>query len=247
MAAADQREACHVWWADPRLVPVDARDLLDHPEHTRLAALGTDHARRRFIAGRMLLRRVLSAELGVPPASVRLDATCRWCGAPHGKPRLVAPHLPLALSVAHAGDRVAVAVTRQPAVGVDVERVPAAPADGAVTTDVAATALAPAERRLVTSLPPHAQAAALATYWTRKEAILKADGRGLWVDPAAVTVTPPWEAPTPLAATPATPAPGRVWMSDLAPGPGHAASVAVLNSVGCTLRERWWAGAPTSH
>ena len=80
----------------------------------------------------------------------------------------------------------------------------------------------------MTPLPEAASALTLLRYWTRKEALLKATGDGLAVDPATITVTPP-EAPPALVAWSATPPlEADVHLFDLNPGPGHVASLAVL-------------------
>jgi 4'-phosphopantetheinyl transferase len=99
----------------------------------------------------------------VPAESLSVSATCPDCGGPHGAPRILGANV--FVSLAHcAAIVVAVASIRGP-VGVDVE------ARAEVSTDrIAAIEALTGERSL--------------QRWTRTEAILKADGRGLRVDPA---------------------------------------------------------------
>ena len=107
--------------------------------------------------------RALLAEL-LPGATV--SSRCASCGGDHGRPRLAGTDA--AVSVSYAPGWAVVALTRIPArIGVD-----------AVPRDAGGL-----ERVL-----PHGTADA--TGWARVEAVLKADGRGLAIDPARVEVRP---------------------------------------------------------
>lgn len=123
----------------------------------RAAALGPVH-RVRFLRGRAALRALLDDHVIVEPSR------CDDCGGRHGAPEVRADGTRRFASVSHAegGSLAAVADRR---VGVDVERAgaPRVPLPVAV----------PAGEDPV-------------RHWTRVEAVLKADGRGLRVDPAAV-------------------------------------------------------------
>jgi 4'-phosphopantetheinyl transferase len=68
-----------------------------------------------------------------------------------------------------------VAVTRGLQLGIDVETSFNLPTTGVFTSWVAS----PRETRELSALPPHVQADALLRLWTRKEALVKATGRGL--------------------------------------------------------------------
>ncbi len=91
--------------------------LLDEAERARARGFGLEGDRQRFVASRILLRCGLSAIFAVEPAAFRFrrESSGRWF--------LDAPALPWvpAISTAHAGDAVAVAIARAAAVGVDVE------------------------------------------------------------------------------------------------------------------------------
>ena len=67
-----------------------------------------------------------------------------------------------------------------------------------------------------------------ATVWVRKEAILKATGHGLAIDPSRVEVTAP-EDPARLVAWRAdNPPAGPIQLTDLSAGIGYSACVAVM-------------------
>lgn len=227
--------SCRVWWARPGPAWESARDVLSTDERRRLAQHRADTDRSRFLAGRVLLRLVVGAELGVPARSVPLETACWRCGAAHGKPRLAGPAGRLSFSVAHAGERVMVAVACGATVGVDIEPVRLV----ASGPDLGAVALTDSERATVGALPEPEQPRAVATYWTRKEAVLKATGWGLAVHPASLSVTAPSAAPRVLASRSAE-VPADVAMRDLDPGPAHTASLAALTTSPLRVTERWW-------
>ena len=119
-----------------------------------------------FLAGRMLVRALAGDLLGIPPERVPVSATCPDCGGPHGAPVIAGSDLHVSLS--HADGLVVAAARRGAAVGVDVER-----------STVAAERLA-----AIGALTGRASV----RHWTRVEAVLKADGRGLRLDPSLVVI-----------------------------------------------------------
>jgi len=169
----------------------------------------------RSLLGAALLRITAARHLGVRPADVAVDRTCGRCGAQHGRPQL--PGSGLHASVSHSGEIVAVALTAEGPVGVDVEEVRAI--DFAAVTD---SVCVPAERGEVRS------ALDFYTFWTRKEAVLKATGEGLARPMTDLQVTPPGSAPVLLyLGSDAAPA---CRMADIPAGEGYQACVAVLTA-----------------
>jgi 4'-phosphopantetheinyl transferase len=157
----------------------------------------------------------------VAPSQIVLVHECPRCGSDaHGRPRLIATAAvrhPAHVSLARAGDLSVVAVTDAGPVGIDVE------AEGAAGfAGFADVALHPGERASTADDPTRA--------WVRKEALLKAYGLGLAVDPSDVRLDDgglaAWESEHRL--------PGPVWWRDLAV-PGHVAAVALLPLAGVDL------------
>ena len=172
---------CRVWWATITDAGAHLESLLSPQEHERRRSYVQTDDRRRFVTAAALVRRAAGACLSVDPSQLRVDRRCRSCGAQHGKPRLPA-HPDLDVSIAHAGEHVAVALACGPRVGVDVERL----------RDIDASALAQStfardEAAALAALPAVEREAAFLRLWTRKESIVKALGVGITDDFAAVS------------------------------------------------------------
>jgi len=125
-----------------------------------------------FATARMLLRQLVAELAGVDAAAVGFDSACEDCGLPHGKPRVSAPAAArgIHVSVTHACELVVVAASAGHPIGVDAEPAGASAERIAAIEDVAG----PSSDAIL--------------HWTRVEAVLKADGRGLRVDPRTVRV-----------------------------------------------------------
>lgn len=181
----------HLWYAFLDELPDLAAAVgeLSPAERDRAARLRRPLHRRRYVARGVLLRRLL-ARYGAPVGTAELPA------GPHGKPGLPAGQ-DLRFNASHSDGRALIAVTSGTEVGVDLERV--APMHdleafglGAMHPDELAEHRGlPEERRL-----EHALA-----LWTAKEAVLKASGDGLQVEPSRLSFagqqSPPWRARVP--------------------------------------------------
>jgi 4'-phosphopantetheinyl transferase len=182
------RGVCHVWWTGPDDVGPAHDALLSPADLQRRRRLRLEGDRRRLTAAAAVVRAVVGTHTGMPPAAVWIDRTCPGCGQQHGKPRLPAL-ADVHLSVSHSAGNVVVAVGRDGPVGVDVEQVGRFGA--AELESLAAATLAPEEWAEVARLPDADRARAFTTYWTRKEALLKATGDGIATLLHRVVVSPP--------------------------------------------------------
>jgi 4'-phosphopantetheinyl transferase len=227
-------DECHVWWASPQAAAPHLLPLLSQAEHTRMNRFGQDADRARYLVARALARTVLSAHLGIPPREITFSTVCRHCGGPHGKPAVAGASKPVELSISHSGERVVLAVARDVPLGVDVERLESRVNPAGLIKRT----LSGPERDLLATVPEADRTVAFLTYWTRKEALLKATGHGLAISPAHLTLTAPdvppallsWDARSPLEA------PARLY--DLSPGPGHLAALATLGGAELRVVER---------
>lgn len=198
--------------------------LLSDDEHDRRTRFRRAVDRDRFTVGCALLRTLVGAFNGVAPAAVSLDRSCPDCDRPHGKPMPRGAGT-LQCSVSHSGDRVVVAVSERAAIGVDVEEL-------APTIDqrLAERVLRPDELAALARLAAPDRAAGFATYWTRKEAILKATGDGLRIAPELFSVSSPLQPPALLDVDATAGLPRAVTLCTLTPGAGYAAALAVIGA-----------------
>ncbi len=213
---------CQVWWACPGDVRPEHDTLLGDADLARRARLTRPADQQRLTAGAAVARLLLGTALGTPPAALRIDRTCTFCGAPHGRPRLLDAE-GLHFSISHSGQCVAVAVLLGSPVGVDVEEVGRI-APGEVG-ELANCALPGREREHLARLPAAQQPWAFTVSWVRREAVLKATGQGLSVPPDEFVLTPPSTPPRVLHRD----GPEPVWVHDL---PAAAGFVAALAGVG---------------
>jgi 4'-phosphopantetheinyl transferase len=171
MAAAMTPE---VQWFDVRAISVGSSGLLDlgPQERARAAAFAFAEDRHRYQVAHALLRQVLAARTGIPPARLRFTRLpCPRCGAVRGRPALAgdgAPHF----SMARSGDAVAIAVASVP-VGIDIERTPPG-----CTCELAGV-MHGDDASQVGRLPEPRRHAAILRWWVRAEAVLKCTGAGI--------------------------------------------------------------------
>lgn len=176
--------------------------LLDPDERRRHAGRPDRDA---AVTAHALLRLLLGEATGRPPAVHVLRRSCAVCAGPHGRARAGAWHVSLART-----PEVVAAAAGTGQVGVDVELERRTCFDGfdGVALGEGERAGSPRQR---------------ARTWARKEAVLKADGRGLTVDPRTLLLGPPDRPPTVLSWDG-----GAVRLVDVASPPGSAAALAVL-------------------
>lgn len=167
-------EQIHVWaWAlnDPN-AGEDAA-LLDPKERIRFTRFRFDHDRFRFAAAHANMRRILGAYLLRPPESLGFR------NSTFGKPELAgsgegaasAPSLHFNLS--HTKSIALLALSQDTEVGIDVEDL------HAIEPEVAESHFSARELSDLASLDGDGWLRGFYHCWTRKEAILKAEGVGL--------------------------------------------------------------------
>ncbi len=143
-------------------VYLDARDA----ERANRFRFAEDRA--RFTLGRALARECLGRLLRREPTSIEFAYTDR-------RRPILAGQDEIQFSISHAGDFVAVAVTRGAQVGIDLESL-------RYETDVEELApriFSAEDQRRFAALPADQKRAAFFRAWTRKESYLKARGEGI--------------------------------------------------------------------
>jgi 4'-phosphopantetheinyl transferase len=150
-----------------------------------------------------IVRKALVQYPGVSGAAVRVARDGR------GRP-IVCGRDDLGVSVSHSMGLVLVAIGRHCRVGVDVE-----PIIDRGLVRLRYHALTDAELAELESHDPSEQTAVLLRYWTRKEALLKAAGLGLAVDPRLIELPPADGSPHPLAVPDALGRSSEWWIAGL--------------------------------
>jgi 4'-phosphopantetheinyl transferase len=123
---------------------------------------------RTCAIARGTLRWLLGAEIGCRPEEVAIVYN------EFGKPELCGGAGPL-FNVSHSEGRIAIALGFGAPVGIDIERV----RPGPEWPDLSRRYFAPREAEYIESLNPEQRNQAFFEIWTRKEAYVKAQGRGL--------------------------------------------------------------------
>jgi 4'-phosphopantetheinyl transferase len=210
----------HLWCAeldgDGASAPLPV-ELLAPAERARAERFRFSRDRRRFIAARAVLRRILGRCLARPPAEIGFDY------GPHGKPCLAALDggraESLAFNLAHSGGLALIAVAWGRRLGVDLEAVrPLADLER-----IARRYFSPAEAASLLCLPVEQRPQAFFSCWTRKEAYLKATGEGIGA----------------LGDEPDPAASARWSLVALDPAPGFVAALAIEAEAAAIRLRRW--------
>lgn len=175
--------------------------------------------RRHFIVARGFLRSVVARYLQTQPESLR------FAYGAYGKPALASEHV-LRFNLSHSHEVALLAVALDAELGVDVEHIRA----DFASEDIARRFFSRAEVESFNALPQEEQVAAFFRCWTRKEAYIKAIGKGLSqeLDAFDVTLTPGLE-PALLRAEDDDAS--RWWLSDIEVGEGYAGALMVERPV----------------
>ncbi len=140
---------------------------LDEEEIARSNRYIFEPDRLRFLAGRDILRKLISRYTGIDPAEIN------YLTNPYGK--LFLPFQPLSFNNSNSQDRIVFAFTMEEEIGVDIEHVRLIP-DLSGLIDFC---FSQEEKIELSFLPPASHLEAFYHVWTQKEAFLKAQSKGL--------------------------------------------------------------------
>jgi 4'-phosphopantetheinyl transferase len=167
-------EEIHLWHGIPdddteklqRLI-----DLLSEDERARMARFHFSKDRRDFAFARGKLRTLLGRYLEAAPGELRFSYS------EQGKPHLAAPYSKTGLefNLSHTSGRVLMAVCRRHQVGTDIEKF----REDIDVDAVSERFFSAREREAFGKIPGPLRRAAFFHCWTRKEALVKAQGDGL--------------------------------------------------------------------
>ncbi|MAE71108.1 MAG: phosphopantetheinyl transferase [Gemmatimonadetes bacterium] len=219
----------HIWRACLRQI-VSAQLVLTDAERRRASGFLSADRRSAFTASRHLLRVLSGSYLGAEPLSIEIT------NGEQGKPRIAGSALEFNLS--HSGDWALLAFAWRRLVGVDIEKV-----DRRGDRDrIVSRFFSERELRAYRALAPEQREIAFFDVWTRKEAFIKAHGKGvlLGLDRFDVDFAP--NAPAALLETRVQGDRTDRWMLDaLTVAPGYRAAICVEIAPGEELRRRIFA------
>ncbi|MDQ1812397.1 4'-phosphopantetheinyl transferase superfamily protein [Massilia sp. CCM 9210] len=157
--------------ADPALLAT-LLTLLNESERAQQLRFHFADDRLRYLATRALVRTVLSRYAPLDPAD--------WVFTPneYGRPAIANDHpqaRTLSFNLSHTRGLIAMAVTRNRVLGVDVENLIAREVSGGIAEHF----FSPTEVAELAGVPPERRQDRFFEYWTFKEAYIKARGMGL--------------------------------------------------------------------
>ena len=155
-------------------------EVLSQDEVQRMQAYYTDRLKQAYAARRGMLRHILAAALGATAKSIKFACT------PYGKPYLIDDNQ-VAFNLSHSKDLAMIGICRSP-IGLDIEAMVASHDLEAISK----SHFAPEEQQTLATLTSAQYVQGFYHAWTRKEAFIKMDGRGLQIplDSFAVTIQP---------------------------------------------------------
>jgi len=163
----------HLWTSRLDLAPerVEAlASLLSPAERERAARYRSSRHRRRFEVSWGLTRALLAAYQGEAPQDIRISYGAK------GRPALDEPTGEFEFNLSHSGDRLALGVRRRGRLGIDIERLrPVEEARG-----IARRFFSRREYERLETLADHDRLDGFFNCWTRKEALVKATGEGVF-------------------------------------------------------------------
>ncbi|MEG5211807.1 4'-phosphopantetheinyl transferase superfamily protein [Microcoleus sp. ARI1-A1] len=210
------------------------QQTLSTDEQTKAERFHFPKGRSQFIVSRGALRAILSRYLHLNPSLLRFDYN------PYGKPSLIVAQAgdTLRFNLSHSHELGLIAITKNREIGVDIERInPNFPCQ-----EIAENFFSPLENTVLRSLPKHLQAKAFFTCWTRKEAYIKAVGKGLSLPLNQFDVSLAPGEPAALLNVEENPEEASRWsLIELIPGSDMVGAVAVAGD--CSKLHCWeWTG-----
>jgi 4'-phosphopantetheinyl transferase len=172
----------HIWTADLTLTQTEESkkfELLSADERERANRFHFPIHKQRFIAARSQLREILHLYLAIPPQDIIFSYD------EHHKPHLQhSDSIPLQFNLSHSEHIAVFAFTLHHAIGIDIEKI-----QDDFNFAVAQRYFSKEENTALMQLPSQEKNAAFYRIWARKEAIIKAVGKGLAIPLSTFSVS----------------------------------------------------------
>ena len=230
-----EKNEIHVWQASLNVevtVLQTLQRLLTEEEVTKARQFRFEKDKHHFIIARGVLRMLLGRYLKTNPHLLRFDYNA------YGKPSLDYPfsESTLHFNVSHSHEMALYAFTYARQIGVDVEYM----RSGIDYEDLARYSFSSHERAMLDTLPKALRQQGFYNCWTRKEAYIKAKGKGLSLPLGLFDVSLRPDDPAKLLASREVPKETTCWsLQELLPASGYAGALAVEGS-GCDVSYWHW-------
>lgn len=196
------------------------KSILSADEKTRAARYHREIDRQHYIAARATLRQILGSYLKTNPAALTFAYSEKEKPSLGGAEAVAG----IEFNISHSGSIALLAFARQREIGVDVEQI----RRDFDTAQIAARFFSAAEQKQLAALPEQQRADAFFLCWTRKEAYIKATGKGLSLPLHQFDVSlAPQEQDALLATRPDAHERTRWVMRDISVPEGYAAAICV--------------------
>ena len=172
-----------VWHGDCAATEADYPEfwrILDPAEQQHALSIKDSEKHRRFVEIRARLRLLLGDAVNAAPNQLRLAK------AEHGKPYLV-DYPELGFNLSHSADKLAIAFAHYCDLGIDIEQYK----QRQNMAGLVEKCFSDEEKHYWQQLPETEQMQAFYRFWTRKEAFVKATGRGITLGLKECAVNPP--------------------------------------------------------
>lgn len=226
-------DEAHVWRASLDQAAdtiTNLAHLLSQDEYQKAMRYYRPVDRDRFIVGRGVLRKLISAYLALPPDQLRFTYN------EYGKPSVSDDQNNRALNfnLSHSAELILYAVTRGRDVGIDIEHI----REDFATLEIAEHCFSKDEVAALKSLSADQRTMGFFNCWSRKEAFIKAKGMGVSYPLDRFTVSlAPGEPPALLKVDDDKREVARWKMYELNPGAGYAAAM-IVGEPSVTLKLR---------
>lgn len=222
-----QNNDVHVWSVDLQVSDerrADLWHLLNAAERARVERLQFLEHRQRAIVSKGVLREILAHYLKNQPESIELTA------GPHGKPQIAS--LECHFNLSHSHDIAVYAVSKAFLVGIDVEY---------LCKDIESLAIAErwfteSEYQAIVAAPADKQRYKFFNFWTCKEAVVKAIGKGLSLPLNQFTVEGINTSQLKLSGLPEVGSCNLYWFK---PAEHYTGALAVLGNVAAIYYGKW--------
>ncbi len=212
----------HIWQASLDASPEEQERLyrlLDPDEQDRARAFRLPRLQRQYIVAHGILRLLLARYLKNDPEKLTFSYN------QYGKPALIPENNPehLQFNLSHSGERVLYAMALHRQLGIDIEWIHRRVGE---MEQIAARYFSHYENHSLLALPESQKATGFFNCWTRKEAYIKARGRGLSLPLHTFDVTLRPGEPAQVLATRDDPAQASRWvMQALTPDQDYIAAL----------------------